>query len=235
MSRNHQLELMNAESLLRSLWAAGLRLRAEGNTICISPVGRLTDEQRALIRAHKPALLRLLSGGKVEPENQGNGKASSSSSGTPGQPTLKELAERVLERNRRQKAQRQQALVPTSSPSSGTWEDVLRAWIASLGEDEPDPVIEQCRRDPEARAYFLRQARSWARQERVRGMLSRNPTLRLAVVVEDEGSEFVAAVGVRGKGIAEYGISREKYDGLRLLELVRRHGGQWPSELEAAA
>lgn len=197
MSRNHQCTLINAESLLRSLRAAGLRLRAEGDTICISPVGKLTEEQRALIRANKPALLRLLSGGKVESANQGNGKASSS--------------------------------------SSGAWEEVLRAWIASLGEDDPEPVIEQCRRDPEAKAYFLRQARSWARQEKVRGMLSRNPTLRLAVVVEEEQDEFVAAVGVRGKGIAEYGIKRENYDGLRLLELVRRHGGQWPSELEAAA
>lgn len=173
-----------ASELLARIRALGGELMVEGKNLRYrfpQPVPADLIEQ---MRAHKPALLRLLAGEPARP-------------------------------------------VPE-------WEATLRAWLASLGEADPDPVIQRCRQDPEARADFLAQARSWARQEKVNRMLARNPALRLAVVVEDEGDRYVAAVGIRGQGVAEYGIDRDRYDGLKLLELVERHGGKWP-EMEAAA
>ncbi|TXF13705.1 hypothetical protein [Pelomicrobium methylotrophicum] len=114
------------------------------------------------------------------------------------------------------------------------WELAIRRWLAAIGEDDPEPVLERCRRDPEARAYFLSHARRWLRYQRVSEWLSRNGDLRLAVVVEDAGDKFIATVGVRGKGIVDLAIDRHRYDGIKLMELVERYGGAWP-KMEAAA
>lgn len=114
------------------------------------------------------------------------------------------------------------------------WELIIRRWLAGIGEDQPDPVLERCRRDPEARSYFLSHARRWLRHQKVSEWLSRNGDLRLAVVVEDAGDKFVATVAVRDKGIVDLAIDRHKYDGIKLMELVERYGGQWP-EMEAVA
>lgn len=52
---------MNPRELLESLEAAGIRLTAHGDKLRYScPPGALTDDLRALIKEHKPALLRLL-------------------------------------------------------------------------------------------------------------------------------------------------------------------------------
>ncbi len=115
------------------------------------------------------------------------------------------------------------------------WESSILAWLVGIGEDDPNPVLEHCRRDLDARAYFLSHARRWARREKVAEWLSKNPSLRLAVVVEEETERYVATVAVRGKGVVDLAIDRDRYDGLALLELVERHGGSaWP-KMEAAA
>lgn len=56
---------MNPQEALAPLKAAGIRLIANGDKLRYSspssPPGALTDELRALIREHKPPLLKLLS------------------------------------------------------------------------------------------------------------------------------------------------------------------------------
>ena len=51
---------MSPESLLDQARAAGLILRPDGDTIRVRPADRLTPELRAVLMAHKPALLALL-------------------------------------------------------------------------------------------------------------------------------------------------------------------------------
>lgn len=52
---------MNAQTILRDLWLAGveLALAPDGQNL-LAPAGRLTAEQRAVVLAHKPALVAML-------------------------------------------------------------------------------------------------------------------------------------------------------------------------------
>jgi TubC N-terminal docking domain len=54
---------MEPATLLSDLTRRGCRLRAEGGRLLVTPLspGSLTDADRAALRAHKPALLALLS------------------------------------------------------------------------------------------------------------------------------------------------------------------------------
>ncbi|MCC4114664.1 hypothetical protein LLG90_04780 [Aromatoleum toluclasticum] len=49
-----------AFDILSELLAAGLTLTAVDGRLIVDPAGRITDEHRALIRAHKAELLDLL-------------------------------------------------------------------------------------------------------------------------------------------------------------------------------
>jgi len=53
---------MNATQLIQKIEAAGFQIEAEGNGIAITPASRLTDPQRAFIRAHRPELIAALTG-----------------------------------------------------------------------------------------------------------------------------------------------------------------------------
>ena len=129
--------------------------------------------------------------------------------------------------------------VAAPAPMTAEEEAAIRAWLAHIEETDADiiaEVLNRCRADPETRSYFLRRAeevpskpdgRQLARQK-VQGWLGANPGLRLAVVVEEDGDCFVATLGIREKGIVEFAIDRDKYDGMALLSLVERYGGEWP-------
>lgn len=51
---------MDAATILRHLYAAGIHLDLKGDRLSASPAARLTDELRDLIRTHKPALVAYL-------------------------------------------------------------------------------------------------------------------------------------------------------------------------------
>jgi hypothetical protein len=51
---------MGAPDLLTALWNSGIRLSLDGGSIRAEPKTALTDETRALIRAHKAELIELL-------------------------------------------------------------------------------------------------------------------------------------------------------------------------------
>lgn len=57
---------MDAVNLLRDLTNQDFDLTIEDEHLIVSPASRLTDDLRALIRAHKSALIRLLS----DPDDQ---------------------------------------------------------------------------------------------------------------------------------------------------------------------
>ena len=67
---------MGAPDVLAQLSALGVRLSREGDTLLASPRSALTDELRALIRAHKPELLAALPaapGRATEPQDAPHG------------------------------------------------------------------------------------------------------------------------------------------------------------------
>lgn len=51
---------MEAAEIFRQLSAAGIRLELQGDQLSASPASRLTDNLRAVVRAHKPALIAYL-------------------------------------------------------------------------------------------------------------------------------------------------------------------------------
>jgi len=53
---------MDAHQLLRNFKARGIRLVPEGDKLAVEPASRLSDADRAAIRAYKPELLRILAG-----------------------------------------------------------------------------------------------------------------------------------------------------------------------------
>jgi len=69
---------MTAGAILARLKAAGLHLRAEGGNLAASPKSALTDDLRALMRAHKAELLQALQPAPAvptEPQDTTSGEA----------------------------------------------------------------------------------------------------------------------------------------------------------------
>lgn len=62
-----------------------------------------------------------------------------------------------------------------------------------------------------------------ARRQRVLAMLTERPGIKYAVVVDSPDADpMILAVAIRGVGTCELRISRAKYDGMQLLELIER-------------
>lgn len=51
---------MAAVRIMNKMRAAGFALSLENSRLMVEPLSRLTEEQRRFIRAHKPALVQLL-------------------------------------------------------------------------------------------------------------------------------------------------------------------------------
>lgn len=63
-----------------------------------------------------------------------------------------------------------------------------------------------------------------ARRQRVLALLERDPGARLALVEgdSDQAGYIVLSVAIRGVGTADLLVSRERYDALKILELLDR-------------
>jgi hypothetical protein len=60
------------------------------------------------------------------------------------------------------KPHRDEVIRLLTPPMTATEETAIRCWLTVIGENDPgtaEEVIENCRRDTEARRYFLRRAR----------------------------------------------------------------------------
>ena len=65
-----------------------------------------------------------------------------------------------------------------------------------------------------------------ARRQRVLAMLSEQPGIKYAVVVDDPDTDpVILALAIRGRATFELRIPREKYDTFLLITLIDRHGG----------
>ena len=63
---------MNAVDLLEHLRGTGFRLDVDGDSLLVTPGARLTDDDRTVIRAHKPELVALLTGRATPPATARN-------------------------------------------------------------------------------------------------------------------------------------------------------------------
>lgn len=68
------------------------------------------------------------------------------------------------------------AVAPPGAPMTPEEERTIRAWLASIGEDDQaivEEVVTRCRRDPVARAYFLARAGELPEDDRRRCWICR--------------------------------------------------------------
>jgi hypothetical protein len=146
----------DAAAILDRLAKAGITVTANGDKLRLAPKRALTEDILALVRQHKPELLR--------------------------------------------------ALAAPASPAQ-------QLELANA------PAI-----DPDAQA----EARAAAElTERLQARMADRPDFDLLVLADDNllPDAVLVAVGRRGAFTCVLRVDPERYDGLRLLELVGRHGG----------
>jgi TubC N-terminal docking domain len=59
---------VNVDCIVADLAERDIRLMPDGNALVVEPASKLTEDDRQTIRAHKPALLELLSRRPIEPD-----------------------------------------------------------------------------------------------------------------------------------------------------------------------
>jgi hypothetical protein len=82
----------------------------------------------------------------------------------------------------------------------------LRAVNDSVYEDFPDPAEE-------------------ARHHKVQAMLRESPTIKYAVVTDDQADPdaVIVTLAIRGQATCELTIPRDRWDGVLFLELLEKH------------
>jgi len=113
-------------------------------------------------------------------------------------------------------------------------EGAINRWLDHIGESDPSlraECLDRCRRDPEARTYFLERAREVqddagsAARARLLAELEVNPGLVRAVEVIDSDSDPVRViVAVQDVGTCELQIARDRWDPFAFLALLEARG-----------
>lgn len=106
-------------------------------------------------------------------------------------------------------------------------EAVLKNWLTEIGESESEHylVLNKCRKDCEARNYFLKLAAQHAREkrrQRVVKMLEDNLSIQRAFVTDTETdrANVILTLAVRGVGVCEFLIQKSKYEPFMILEAL---------------
>ncbi|MCP5273489.1 MAG: hypothetical protein H6936_01285 [Burkholderiales bacterium] len=110
---------------------------------------------------------------------------------------------------------------------------IIKAWLFRIGEPEEDHciVLNKCKNDPEAMAYFLEQAQgskvitepnSDDRQQKVLSMLADNPDKQRVYITDDktDSDNVILTVAIRDLFSFEMLIPKEKYDPFGLIDLI---------------
>jgi hypothetical protein len=106
-------------------------------------------------------------------------------------------------------------------------EKTIRTWLTHIGEPEEDHyiVLNKCRRNPEALAYYLERATEYAceqRRQKVLKMLAENPDRQRAYITDTETDQdnVILTVAIRGMAAFEMLIPKIKYDPFLLFEMI---------------
>ena len=105
----------------------------------------------------------------------------------------------------------------------------IRSWLYRIGEPEEDHylVLNKCRNDPEALAYYLERIEEIKRQERrtqVLAILADKPDIQRAFVTntEADSDNVMLTMAIRSRYTFEMLIPKSKYDPFTLLELINK-------------
>lgn len=124
---------------------------------------------------------------------------------------------------------------PTSAPMTVEEQAEILAWLSRIGERDEAivaGVLDQCRRDADARDYFLGRAAeltepdpSAGRIARMVSKLEHDPVLAYAIETHDDADPDAAilTIAIKGKGAGELRIPKSRYDAVALLRLLDPH------------
>lgn len=104
----------------------------------------------------------------------------------------------------------------------------IKSWLIHIGEPEDHYlVIDKCKSDSEALAYYLACATECKREERrakVLAMLAENPKTRRAFItnLDNDPDSVILTIAIRDVATFEMQISRDKYDPFMLLKLIEK-------------
>lgn len=142
---------MDVQDFLPRILAAGFALEPDGADIIVRPFSKLSEPQKAFIRAHKPELIAALTGKTQAPTPGTDPPAPGTSHPSIGS----ELP----------------PTGPAHEPPSPADLATVADWLDAIGESPEGTAatLDRCRADPEALAYFLALAtRPATAQEAVR-------------------------------------------------------------------
>ena len=105
----------------------------------------------------------------------------------------------------------------------------IRSWLYRIGEPEEDHylVLNKCRNDPEALAYYLERVAESKREERrkkVLAMLAEKPETQRAFAtdMDSDTDNVILTMAIRDQYTFEMEIPKDKYDPFTLLELINK-------------
>ena len=116
-------------------------------------------------------------------------------------------------------------------PLTAEQEAAIRSWLDHIGEHDEAAraeCLDACRRDPEARAYFLGRAKEVPSSACARLLrdLEADPDLVQAVEVIDSDSDPVRLlIAIRDVGTCELLVDRRRWDPFKFLKLLESGTG----------
>ena len=105
--------------------------------------------------------------------------------------------------------------------------ELVNDWLDRIGETDPETrqgVLMKCSTDPDARRYFVGQARAGYTAGQIRALQLLRSTIgsKYSLYSETVWEFVILSVAWRGIGVADFQMPREKYDGIGILEMVSK-------------
>lgn len=123
----------------------------------------------------------------------------------------------------------QKVIPEKQSTITNKQEAIIKEWLFHIGEPEEDHflVLNNCRNDPEALAYYLERVAENKREERYKKvlvMLADRPETQRAFITDmsSDPDNVIIAIGIRDQYTFEIQIPTDKYDAFMLLELIEK-------------
>ena len=106
---------------------------------------------------------------------------------------------------------------------------IIRTWLYSIGEPEEDHylILNKCKNDPEALAYYLECAYELKRKERrakALAILADDPKAPRAIIADTNADpdNVILTIAIRNQYSFEMTIPKAKYDPFTLLEFINK-------------
>lgn len=105
----------------------------------------------------------------------------------------------------------------------------IESWLFHIGEPEEDHclMLNKCKNDPEALAYYLERIKESKREERrakVLAILADSPETQRAIITDLDGDpdNVILTIAIHDQYSFEMAIPKHRYDPFILLELIKK-------------